>query len=209
MYTRFRYFAIIVLCGFLTPFCTTDDDNCGPSGPSYFDIEGIRLERVEDGFITIRSNLSQDATLLNFRRTEDIVLELSYLLSYVNNHRSQPSMSQFLTPQLLACSPVFGGNGSKEERHAGVTVTTVFDHSIDYPAGSTLNSEVLVGDFPFSKINSPLDSLARDTSLIQGLGLTLQVPSPTMADTMQLKIELNLDTGEAYELLTPRLVYTQ
>jgi len=215
MYTRYKYFAIVLLCGFFAPSFFSDDDNCGLSGPSYIDIEGIALASLLHSSSSLSQGLSSDTTLYNFQRTEDVSLEINYIVSYLSRAEPQPSMlSQFLSPQLLACSIIYGGSGSKEERHAGVIVTTLFDHSSGYPAGSALNDEVLAGEVPYvggtlGTINSPLDSLARDTSLIQGFGLALKVPSPEVADTMQLKIEFNLDTGEAYELLTPKLVYTQ
>ena len=210
MRSRYKYLAIVILCGFFAPFCISDDDNCGPFGPSYIDIEGIMLDNVEDGFVTFQSDLSQDATLHNFRRSEDVILQLGYVVSYLSERRFQTStLSQFLSPQLLACSPAIGGDGSKEERHAGLTITTIYDHSADFPVGTVLNDKVFVGGFQSRVINSPLDSLLRDTSLIQDFGLSLKIPAPSLADTMQLKIELNLDTGEAYELLTPKLVYTQ
>lgn len=215
MKSRYKYLVIIVLCGFFAPFCVSDDDNCGLTGPSYIDIEGMELASLLHASSSLSKGLSSDTTIRNFQRTEDVLLEINYVVSYLSSGDSQPSiLSQFLSPQLFACSIFHGGDGSKEERHAGVTVTTVFDHSPGYPAGSELNDTVLAGEVPYvgaplGNVNSPLDSLVRDTSLIQGFGLALSVPSPEISDTMQLKIELNLDTGEAYELLTPKLVYTQ
>ncbi len=210
MKLRFKYFAILILCGFLTPFCAREDDfDCDFPDLPFFDIQGLALYEViqdRDGF---RINNAVDTTF-ELRRDRDVVLPLVYLVDYVVDARPASSnLSEFLSPKLFACSPAFGLDGSKEERHAGVTVTTILPYSSSYPPGAIINDEVLIGDHPLGVINSPLDSLVMDTSLIQGQQLAMLIPSPATADTMQLRIELNLSTGEMYELTTPRFVYTR
>ena len=210
MNTRYKYFAIIILCGFLTPFCAIDDDTiCGGFSPSYFDIEGLELnEFIQDSRPYLTNNNAD--TTFEFASDAAVILDLTYVVEYVSEpSNSNSNWNELFNPTLLACSPIFGGGGSKEERHAGMTVTTLLDYTSVFPAGSIINDEVLVGEYPSGNINSPLDSLARDTSLIQGQRLAMLIPSPPSADTMQLLIKLNLSTGEMYEVTTPRFVYTR
>ncbi len=207
----YKYLAIIILCGFLTPFCSmvNDEPICSFPNLPFIDIQGIALFDVYQDRDRFRINNAVDTTF-EFRRDRDVVLPLEYLVDYVVYTKPASSgWSETFTPKLMACLPYWGYDGSKEERHAGVTVTTILPYSPSYPAGAMINDVVLVGDHPSRVINSPLDSLVRDTSLIQGQRLSLLIPSPATADTMQLRIELNLSTGEMYELTTPRFVYTR
>jgi len=208
MKSRYKYLAIVALCGFLTPFCYSDDDNCGGFSSSYFDIEGLELnEFIQDSRPYLTNNIAD--TTFEFTSDADVILDLTYVVEYVSEaNPTNVNWGELFNPSLLACSPIPPGSaGSKEERHAGMEVRTLFDYTSALPAGSIINDEVLVGDYPSGTINSSLDSLVRDTGLIQQQRLAILIPLPSAADTMQLQMNLSLSTGEMYEVTTPRFVY--
>ena len=116
---------------------------------------------------------------------------------------------------VYACSPVIDFNFVSLDSIEQLTVRTVNDFSLDYPAGSDITSEVRVlrdtelvsiTDYLTSVVNP--DSLLRDIEFsevsMQAIDLVLTT-SPTIGDRHQFRIMAPLSDGRVLEALSPEI----
>ena len=193
---------LFLAIGFSISFqnCDLDDDsvcNCPTLFGEYFDITGFDLThnaRVED-CCQIAIAPGQGVVFDDY-----LNLTLSYFVSYYSRiDAPQPRWNFSLMNEALACTCIENGwKGSMDEVLDNITITTLYDFDEQHAANDTINEffQVNLGDEVVA-----LDTyLERDSTAVNAEFLFLELKkAPEAREEFQVRVKLDLSTGESYE----------
>jgi len=191
---------ILLATGFSIQSCSDDDFGCG-SGvyKGFFDIQDLQVKHWDNNRNAIdASNISfEDYGFINLHFIAE------YIVQVQNNRRNFSLMNA-----AYACTPVPNGlEGSKEEAITSLQIITINDFDEDHKAGESIN-DLLELDFTELEISTELEK--NPIPLVEFLDTyTGNVPSeyfmlrlskePTLNPEFQVKVSVNLSTGENSE----------
>lgn len=188
----------VFVIGFTLTNC--NDCNC-PEIDEYFDIVGINyLNHLGSSLESDRFSL-EDGDEVSFANYKGI--EMGYQVAYISSIENQNRSTYGSTGQLMACSCIDDGHeGSKNEALHGVTVITLNNFDQQFAQNDTINDLILVDGTPLaSYVGSVSDQL------IQTEFITLSLTkAPEANEEFQVRIIVELSTGEVYERTSPKVV---
>jgi len=185
--------------GILIPACdwsVTDDCNC--DGFRYFDVTDLEVR-------TYPGQLEGEEVVPNqeLRLEEFGGFYVDYLVDYHAQQQPKTDWSLSLMNTALACSCAAGYDGSKNEELVVFTVKTVNDFDAEHPAGSLIHDLLQYeGSFFFSDVQPFEDFLELEQQgkmYYEDMRLTIN-KAPTLNSLFQVEIEMELSTGERFEV---------
>ena len=197
---------IYLFIGILIPSCDwiTTIDDCDCSGSRYFDMEGLQVDAFTDIDQGILVTPAQQLTLSEFDG-----FYVDYLVNYHACLMPKADFSLSLMNSALACSCLGGFDGSNTEELVDFTITTINDFNADHLAGSDIIDLFQYEGGFFEPDDQPLaDFLMQEQSgklTIEDMRLRL-LEAPSMDSVLQIKVRMELSTGEVYEELSPAFV---
>lgn len=105
-----------------------------------------------------------------------------------------------LMSSAMACDclgPGFGG--SETEILKNITVITVNDFDEQHPAGSNINAMLLISDIGGNFVDKPLDVFIKQNNALISSPYLLLKPTKAPVKPFQVKVKIELSTGEQYE----------
>ena len=197
---------IYLFIGILIPSCdwinTVDDCDC--SGSRYFDVEGLQVDAFTDIDQGILVTPAQQLRLSEFDG-----FYVDYLVDYHACLTPKADFSLSLMNSAFACSCLPGFDGSNTEELLDFTITTINDFDADHLAGSNIIDLFQYQGGFFEPDDQPLaDFLVQEQSgklTIEDMRLRL-LEAPSLDSVLQIKVRMELSTGEVYEELSPAFV---
>lgn len=171
----------------------------------HFDIQGITATGFAD-FINSEELLPDDTIAFN-----DLdFFFIDYLVDYHAFSPVKRNWSFSLIPTAYACSIIPGTKGSKEESFVSFSITTVNDFDSAHLANSSIIDLFdYHGGFWNPRDESiPLSQfLDEQTGEIQVEDMFLKLKkAPELNQEFQLKVKMELSTGEVYEADSPSII---
>ena len=202
---RMIHLTAVLLIGTIgMPGC--DDCKCpGPNSVSkYINIEGV------GSYVSKKSSASATSGPSAVKASDKVRWEeLTYFsIGYTTRtygariNQQKPRSSWGATAYACDCTYIPGYLGSQEKLKR-ITVRTVFDFDVNYPAGSTVDELVRVSTYPGDK---PLSEYLSKSPLpyneYSRLDLSIN-KVPSAKGPFALDITVELDNGEVYTTRTP------
>ena len=197
---------ILTTAFFITGFsflrCTTDD--CGDYVTlPFFDIQDVTLTNFMYGLSDEITEIDEDAQV---SKNETTLIFLDYSVEY--HAQNKPYFKPFsIINTAYGCSPIEDGQaGSKEEILENLTVITLNDFDDNHLANDTINDLFSVPNHEYFQVfagtGETLNTfLTQNTQPIEKKDLYLELlQKPTLNDTFQVKIIMELSTNEIYEM---------
>ena len=199
--TRITVLTLLLFMGFIVPSCEDDGVDCsGCANSIYFDVEGMRVDLMTKDTDGAKSVITEDSLL--FAELEEIYID--YEVDYHASVPPQFHWSFSLMNTASACTCIPGAGGSKTEKLTALSIITVNEYDTEHPAGSEIHDLL---DYYGSAFDPIYEGIPLPTVLAGALGELLDsedlllklTKAPTMGTDFQLKIVLELSTGEKYE----------
>ncbi len=184
--------------GFIFPSCSKEKlrDSCdGVDFDSfrYFDIQGL------DAYVYKGEMYGFE--VVNAVDTITFSENVGIFMHYQADYHASLSPSVGLMNSAMACSFIGGFDGSKTEKLAHLSITTLNDFDNDHLANSSISDLLEVYLDGFNEDTLPLtDYLANQTENIKKQALKIRLKkAPELNHEFLFKIEVELSTGERYE----------
>ncbi len=152
-----------------------------------------------------------------FAQTEDITIPVDnfvqfrteFVVDYISNVKCKHfGFSTMNTAWSCSCVQE-GDEGSKEEKIENIQVKTLFDYNAQFSQNDIINEMMefspILNENSYTSLNNHLEM---DTSLImQEYQLLRPTELPTADSILQLEITLELNTGEVYTAISPKITF--
>jgi len=201
---------LFLTTGFFLPSCDKSDiPRCDDVGPLllFFDVITMTV-----------SNFSDYDKLIEIPANDTIAFEeldrtyIDYHVIYLASKQQKRNWSFSLMPTANACTYTQGSSGSKTEALVNFNITTINDFDNDHLANSSINdlfdyhggfSNYLDDSIPLSQF------LAEQTGNLQTEDMSLElIKAPEIDQKFQIKVEMELSTGETFEFETEPIFIT-
>lgn len=178
----------------------SDCECCFGDYKQYFDIQDIRIDHYDNE----ESILDVD----NISFEEYGFLSLFLEAKAVAYHRKK-SWNLSLINSAYSCSPPLpGGSGSKEESIDNLEIITLNDYDDDHKAGDSIKDLLEISNEDFEQEPEALNSFLMDLGKVPFNWFKLKLISkPTLNQDFQVKINLDLSTGEKYEAFSKKMTF--
>lgn len=194
---------LLLFVGFTLPRCGSGYDCGNVDSPSYFDIQGLRLNNVDlSGQLANARNLLPNTAL----PLDDYALHLRFNVEYV----TQWSPVFSLQSSAWACSPLPPGyDGAKTETWADIDIITLDTFGLDYPPETSIRDffqieEEAIYDHRFSvPFNTSITDFlqARTGEGVMREVYTLKLTrAPENDASLKFAVEVTFEDGEMYRL---------
>lgn len=194
---------LFLFFGFTFSNCNSDEFGCGDLSSSrpYFDIQDMLNVRHYIQQDNVFSPLP-DSSAISFANYLGIAMEFD--ADFIAHHFDKKSWDFSLLPSALACSPIEDGSaGSKEESFKNIQVQTLFDFDEDHLSNSNINDLLSIRGYEYGYFLSDTmllnDFLAVDDLIESQQYLIKLQQAPVLSDKFQIRIVVELSTGEVYE----------
>ena len=201
MKSKAVFLTFFLIIGF--SFLRCNNDNCGDyvSSP-YFDIQDVAMTN----FIYESSNeLTGIGKNRQVSKNETTLIFLDYSVEY--HAQTTPHEPFSITHTAYGCTPLEDGHaGSKDEILENLTIVTLNDFDANHLANDTINDLFRVPSHEYYQVfvgtGETLNTfLTQNTAPIKKEDLFLELlQKPTLNDTFQVKIMMELSTDEVYEM---------
>ena len=186
---------ILLVSGISFQSCSDDECLCCTNGEykAFFDIQDLQVKHWD---------VNQKQIENNSIRFEDYgFINLHFIVEYLVHQRNN-RFNFSLINSAYGCSPLPPGEkGSKEEAFESLQIITLNDFDENHKAGDTINDLLEVVDF--FQGNDPVllnDFLLNHTGNVPSEYLILRIlQAPTFNEDFQIRVIVNLSTGERYE----------
>jgi len=175
--------------------CKKDCECCFAPVPGFFDIQDLEISHL---------NLQRGGLENNTLAFEDYgFLNLNFLVEYIAHHQEKKLNFSFINSAYGCTPPQPGSEGSKEEAIELLDIITINNYDENHLAGQSINDILELQDYHINPILLT-DFLNEHDGNVPHEWLTLKLlAEPTMNKTFQVKVILNLSTGENFETLSP------
>ena len=193
--TKKPFLILFFLMGGLVFQNCSDDPDCN-FGPTleFFDIQNVEVNHLSlDGSVLDNNEISFG---------DYGFLRLNFVVDYIADH--QAIRNDFsLINSVYGCTPEPPGQlGSKEESFELFEIVTINDYDEEHKAGESINDILELVDFE----NSPIlfDDFLNELSgnVPRELFAFKLLNGPTINKEFQVRVNVNLSTGEEYEVLS-------
>lgn len=191
--------------GILIPSCewvTEPDCNCGSY--RFFNVTDLTVDPVTDFDSQTRIAPSQQVTLAEFAG-----LYVDYVTDYHACLQQKSSWSFNLMSPAYGCSCALGWEGSKDEELVNFTVSTINDFDDEHLAGSSINDLLQYEGSYFDESTLPLVDFLADEQMdklrYEDMRLSLS-QAPVLDSVFQVKVHMELSTGEVYDVTSAAIV---
>lgn len=199
---------LLLSIGFFFPSCDKDDpgDSCdGVVFLNHFDVKGLAVLNYSD---LANQNIITPSDTIDFDELDKVYID--YVVEYIVRKPAPRDWSFSLMQNATACSYIAGGSGSREEQLVSLSITTINDFDNDHLANSNINDlfeyhgsygsywERLTNPIPFTQF---IDEQTTENLQAEDIVLALN-KAPEIDQTFQIKVEMELSTGEVYEFET-------
>ena len=194
-------FMLFLMTGFAIPACEkTVVDSCdGVVFQNYFDIQGVHVSTYTDYFNQDRVLPSETITFAELDK-----MYIDYQVLYITSIQAKRDWSFSLIPTANACSYIPGTKGSKEEALVSFSITTLNDFDADHLADTNINDLFDYYGSKWQPLDTPISLvqfLEEQTGNLQGEGMILELKkAPELNQEFQVKVVMELSTGEVYEI---------
>ncbi|NJN77209.1 MAG: hypothetical protein HC803_01845 [Saprospiraceae bacterium] len=193
----------ILVVGFIMPGCN-NDSGCDCSGiKKYFNIEGLDVATGEQVGVDASAGIQWQ----DFRGK--IAYEKTYYGDLQLNNFENKFYGLSLIPTASACSCAPDGYKGGEEGIDSLTITTIYDYNVNFPAGTNLAAITEVS-FEGDNYEMLQEFLVRNKDAVfeqQHIYRFLQAPDADNTP-FQVKIRMVLNNGEIHEATTEEIVMT-
>ncbi|MEM7102747.1 MAG: hypothetical protein AAF502_06380 [Bacteroidota bacterium] len=200
---------LLLSIGFIIPGCVKDSCH-GVVFEVYFNVEGVAVTNfIEyDGYGEGIPAIANDTIAYADLDKVFIDYQVDYL-AFANPNRD---WSFSLMSTATACSYIPGSAGSKTEELASMTITTLNDFDNDHLANSNINDLFDYHGSLWRDLDDPIllsNFLAGQTGLIEEEDLVLSIKkAPEIDQEFQVRVVLELSTGESFQITSEPIVIT-
>lgn len=197
-------FTLVLTIGIWIPSCDrVPDCNCGTVA-RFVDIEGLALDNLNNNNFLLVGETSP---------WEDYQLYLRFFGRFYGNVEQSYWPSFSLMPKAMACTCVEAGSWGSEELLKEIHITSLFDYDGQHLKGDTLDDlfriELVSDDDGLSKLWR-LDSINGMQHRITQKDILLRLISPpTLNDSLQIEVSVELENGEKYFGQNEYVILTQ
>jgi len=203
MKSRTLLLTALLTIGFTFNNCD-DPYDCGDFGDilDFFDIKDVSIAHMDSEMDYL------DATTVSY---EDYgSLQLRFVVDYIASAQEHNHFSFSLMNQAYSCTPpVPGSQGSKEESIDNITVITLNDFDDNHMANDTIN-DLMSAAYVYREedIKSLEQFITESNTKVESELLSLSLNSrPTLDQEFQVRIRVDLSTGERYETISDPITF--
>jgi len=189
LYKKIILSLLFVIVGLL-PACYLC--NCPDIDNDFFDIFDLEVIATNSDYTAIIADeriAFQDLQFIN----------LDYQVDYVAELTPSCNHGRWLNAAWACSCDVEGSSGAKSERMIDLTITTLNDYTLEYPAGSVLNDLIYPANYGDSySLDEYVDDFRERLIPNESLKLSL-LHRPSENPELHLRVRLELSNGEVYE----------
>lgn len=194
MVNKTFFILFFLIGGIIFQNCTDDDCSFAPV-PDFFDIQDVEIEHLDSERRTIDSIdvLFSDYGFLN----------LNFIVEYIVQHQTKQRTFSLIN-SAYGCTPINpGALGSKEESIELLQIVTVNDYNENHQSGESINDILTIENLEIGQtlLSDFLNEFDKNVPEEQFMFRLLE--EPTSSQTFQVRVILNLSTGEEFEVLSP------